>query len=489
MRFRCWLLFPLAGVGLGNFRFFFPGFRDHVGQSVSPIHPESDLLWVACELGLVGVIVVVVGISAMLIRLDIRKIIADRGMRLCAFTGVAFFLFGSLIEVSGHRLGTALLALVIYGIAQPEFPKLRESVILPIVSRIAGVLFILAGGVWMWNFATGNPITSNEIIRYSRASHGELVALEGDEAALKERIDAYVARYPLVEPLLEHQAIGVLRVDQDIEKADAILRSVQKLKPQSPDPAIRHGVYMLPHNFELSLTHWITAMERANGSERRVFSDILRSVPSSEYPRLRDLTFDNPELQFILLSRLRSQHREFSRMLGLELAINPSMDGFSSEQKQALLWHYSELNGATYLQRLLRVHPELGSENWSLRSIIAASLGDFKEASRLAIMNLPEPEMVDLTRKRTYTSIHTEYRLDQKDPLKLIALVQKHKEDGTYLKAAAAIELGIERNVRHEYLDFQLPVMHFYLGNYETAWNRFRGLIRSELAWAPYLIQ
>jgi hypothetical protein len=481
--------FPISGVGLGNFRYFFPAFRDQVGVSVAPIHPESDLLWVACELGLVGLLIIIVGVSAMLMRLDIRKMISDRGSRLCAFVAVCFFLFGSLIEVSGHRLGSVLLAVVLYGIAQPEKPRLRESRFLAWFSRFVGVGFWILAGFWIHKVTTGEPITSSEVIRYASASHGELLNLAKDEAELKERIDSYVKRYPLMSSLLDHQAVGLLRTGESVDRADTIFRSVQKLKPKAVDPCIRHGVYMLPYSFDLALSYWTLGMQRSSGNEQRVFSEVLRNVPKDAYEKLRDLTFDNPELQFILLSRIRSQKREYSRMLGLELAINPGLEGFASEQKQALLWQYTRINGATFLQRLLSIHPELGSENWSLRSILAAANGDYKEASRLAIMNLPEPEMVELTRGRTYTAIHAEYRMDQDDPLKLIALVQKHKEDGTYLKAAAAIELGIERNVRHEYLDFQLPLMHFYLGNYEESWKGFEEIIRQNLKWAPYLIE
>jgi O-antigen ligase/Flp pilus assembly protein TadD len=63
---------PLLGVGLGNWQFLYPAFSrgDQVNVSASPSRPHNDLLWVASELGLLGllaflVILIVVGRMAL----------------------------------------------------------------------------------------------------------------------------------------------------------------------------------------------------------------------------------------------------------------------------------------------------------------------------------------------------------------------------------------------------------------------------------------
>ena len=478
---RMALTFPIFGVGLGNFRYFFPYFMNSASTPQSIFHPESDFLWVWTELGLVGLLLVVVGVVLLLARLDLKDLYRSKGIRLTGFVAICMFLLASLIEVSGHRLGTAMIALLVYGLIQPEHAKLYTIGFLSWVSRVVGALFLLLGGVWIFFMATHRPITSSEVLDLSREDLTEIYNTVPEDS-IETIIDNWLRRYPMAASL--HNLKGIQAVTagntaRAIEGFDA----AHALNPVWWKPYINHGIYIYRLDFDTALRYWRSGLQLAGDRNIEAFKFVADRLPPERIAELRDLTFGDRDLQFFYFAKLRNMSVDFSKELGLELAINPELNGFSSEQKQALLWRFSQINGPMMLQRLLDRYPSLGTENWSIRSVVRAGQGMFKDASRLAVMNYPEPEMIDLTKSRTLTAIRTDYLLDSTDPLKVIALVQQQKAIGNYNDAMITLEVSRGKGVKHPYLDYQLALVYFHLGKYEEAWKKFETIINNSIDW------
>lgn len=122
---------PLVGVGLGQFRYLFPQYRSIPAAPVGILHPESDWLWWAAELGLVGLALIVLGTGSLLLQLrrPSRKdpshlssgdAALDRLYRHSALAALVPFFVHSLVDVGAHRLGTVALALILYALALPQ---------------------------------------------------------------------------------------------------------------------------------------------------------------------------------------------------------------------------------------------------------------------------------------------------------------------------------------------------------------------------------
>lgn len=121
-----------TGVGVGQFQYVFPQYRTIPAAPVGILHPESDWLWWAAELGMVGLVIIVVGFGALLYRLrqpnqnnDINSMgptnpVIDRLYRQIALAAVIPFFVHSLVDVGAHRLGTVSLAIVLYVLALPQ---------------------------------------------------------------------------------------------------------------------------------------------------------------------------------------------------------------------------------------------------------------------------------------------------------------------------------------------------------------------------------
>ncbi len=474
--------FPVFGVGLGNFRYFFPFFMEHTFTSQAIHHPESDLLWVCTELGLVGFILVLIAIVLMIRRLDPVDIYRSKGIRLIGFVAISMFLFASLIEVSGHRLGTVLLALLIYALIQPGDASLHALPGVKHLSRAIGVLWLILAGVWGFSLYQNRPFVSSEIFRY--VQHDPNVLFDADPPEVwSQRLDQWIERYPMVPALHNAKAVTALAVG-DVERAIEGFDRSHQLNPVWWRPYMNHGLYLQDFDFDTSLRYFMGGMQVARSSGIEAFEFVAPRVRPERFPELRDLTYGSRNLQFLYFARLRNMPIEYSRELGLELAINPELDGFSSEQKQSLLWRFCEINGPEMLRRLMDRYPVLGKENWTVRAQLKAGEGDFREASRLALMNYPEPDMIDLTKARTLAAIRTEYLQDSNDPLKVIALVQKHKIDGNYAEALISLEVARQKGFKLPYLRYQTALVLFHLEKYEEAWTHFERMIWEQLRWS-----
>lgn len=489
IRVRIWmdatrmaLAFPILGVGLGNFRYFFPYFIDSVSTPQAIYHPESDFLWVWTELGLVGLLLVIAAIVFLFIRLDPKDVRESKGVRLAGFVAIFMFLLASLIEVSGHRLGTAMMALLIYGLIQPEHAKFHKIKGLKWASRGVGAMLMILALSWIYLMVIKIPVVSSQVFAFSEKRLSEIYETY-DPESFDHEIDRWLQRYPMVAVLHDLKGISAI-TSGNLERAVEGFDSAHALNPVWWKPYINHGIYIYSFDFDTALRYWRTGLSLAGNQNVEALEFIIGRIPSTRIVELRDLTYGDRDLQFFFLSKLRRRPIDYSKEMGLELAINPELNGFSSEQKQALLWSFSEINGPAMLRRLLDRYPSLGTENWSIRSLLRAGEGAYKDAARLAVMNYPEPQMIDLTKGRTQTAIRTEYLLDSKDPLKVIALVQKQKQDGNYEDAIVTLEISRGKGVSHPYLEYQRALVNFHLGQYEESWNIFKRIIERSIDWS-----
>ncbi|MCG8526191.1 MAG: O-antigen ligase family protein [Opitutales bacterium] len=476
--------FPVFGVGLGNFRYFYPMFQDLVGVDGSIFHPESDLLWVWTELGLVGVILVLFIFSLLIIRLDPKDVNYSKGIRLTGFVALLLYLFTFIFEVSSHRIGTALLAVVLYGIIQHDHVKTYSSSILWVFSRLMGLGMLILGGIWTFNVTQHRPFTIEDIRESCSRPLAEQLE-EMDPDTLLQKVTEWKKRAPLMYQL--HQLEGMLAVykGEDIERAKKAFDICHDLKPLFWEPMIYHGLYVHVQDYDLAMDYWARALQLSGESSSDVFKKISGSVSKEYYARLKPLTEISGSIDWDLLYRFyllfKNDPVAFSRQIGVELAINGELNGFSSEQKQTLFWLFGKHSGTAPLKRLMNRFPVLGSENWTLKAQIAEGDQNFREAARLALINLPPEEMIDLTSGRVISAIRTEYLLDSEDPLKLIALVQKQIQTGLYEDAMVTIEVGRNRGVTSDYLNYELAKIYFQLDKPEEAWTIYRKMIENSI--------
>src|SRR6266513_286878 len=136
---------PWCGIGFGNFESIFAIFRDASLSGPRALHPESDWLWLWTELGWPAVLLTIVGIALLVSRVFPLREGTNQGYRLAALIAALLFAFHGIVDVSGHRVGTAFAAVFLLGLSLHRPLSLKMSQWMPILFRVLGLILLAAG--------------------------------------------------------------------------------------------------------------------------------------------------------------------------------------------------------------------------------------------------------------------------------------------------------------------------------------------------------
>ncbi len=141
---------PLLGAGMGNFRSLFSSVRHHFWSTSEAVHPESDWLWGAADVGWLGPVIVLVLILWWIVHCLPFAYGSARAFRIAGLIcGIAFAVHG-IVDVSAHRLGT-LFPRPLFSPAFRFIPifcfLLRAGVRL--LFRLAGFGLLIVSGSWV----------------------------------------------------------------------------------------------------------------------------------------------------------------------------------------------------------------------------------------------------------------------------------------------------------------------------------------------------
>ena len=106
---------PLFGVGLGNFEPVFTSLREISADQNRTIHPESDWLWMAVEMGWGAPLFLLFGLSWWTTQCLPFALKSGESLRRAAMVAVVMFIVHGFVDVSGHRLGSIGVAILLCG--------------------------------------------------------------------------------------------------------------------------------------------------------------------------------------------------------------------------------------------------------------------------------------------------------------------------------------------------------------------------------------
>src|SRR6266513_641347 len=129
---------PWCGIGLGNFDEVFAVFRDVSLTSARTIHPESDWFWLWVEAGWPAVVLTIAGIVLFVWRVFPLREGTNQRFRVAALIAALLFALHGIVDVSGHRVGTAFAAVFLLGLSQRRPLSLKTSRWMPILFRFVG---------------------------------------------------------------------------------------------------------------------------------------------------------------------------------------------------------------------------------------------------------------------------------------------------------------------------------------------------------------
>jgi len=251
---------PAVGTGIGNFEAIFPQFREASLSDERVIHPESDWLWMASEMGWLSILFCVVGIGGLLIREVHSSTRREKELRMTGLLALAAFLVNSIIDVPGHRLGTILPILVLASLCTRPGLFGEGATVLSWTSRIFGIGLVAFGVVLL---GEANLKTQTQ-----------LAIAAADSVRMEEAASESLVRTPLSWSL--YVIGGYANVHQGKWlQAIADFRDALVLEPKLAIVPFNEGRAWVGLNSALALAAWKEALRRSLPEER---GDLYRQM-------------------------------------------------------------------------------------------------------------------------------------------------------------------------------------------------------------------
>ncbi|MDD5351017.1 MAG: O-antigen ligase family protein [Chthoniobacteraceae bacterium] len=418
---------PLAGVGLGNYRYLSQQYRDaSLSQSLA-IHSDSSWILIAAEAGLPAAAAALALVIIAFLRLRGCRNHPSWSIRWASATAVALFVGHCAIDVPAHRAATLLPALFLAGLAfrQPSSQRSAQRTIrAPKATRlffiVAGAGYMMAGA-WLGGWLPG---PEPQLPSAEAASTPKLMFALYQQGRTEEAIglaQKALSRTPLdTELYFQRGIMELIFVDTD-QTVDSLFAINRLLEPHFIRTAVRQANAWLHVDPERSFSLFADAMDRAREQDRRsdshaardTFALILQST--AQVPDLADraqsLIQNDPELLLLWVSQ--ASPGSFYLALNQILENDPALSKWPAENQLKLLRVWYKKGSRLALKAYLRANPLLGNVAWPILAGDLAHEGKYAEAWQLATMNLAVDEPGSFTENQSADDLRTAYTIHQ----------------------------------------------------------------------------
>jgi O-antigen ligase len=373
---------PWCGIGFGNFESIFATFRDASLSGPRALYPESDWLWLWTELGWPAVVLTIVGIALLVSRVFPLREGTNQGYRLAALIAVLLFALHGIVDVSGHRVGTAFAAIFLIGLSGYRPLTLKKSQWMSILFRFVGLVLLVAG-LSLVVAARGEKLLPGSV---GVSSAKQLSAVADTERNFSETI-ALTTRAlqwaPLDWQLYLTRAIAEVELKQPTNAVDDFRRA-RFLEPIAYEVALAEGNAWLPYRPVLAVTAWREALRRAGPLRPGVYASMLSntSLRTPEVSRiLEGIGLSEHDLALPYLNRVSDA--AFNRALAQLLRNDPNLQSFSETEKLALFASWSERGDPEEISQAIEEHPDWLRYAWLGMAKYKSSKNDFRAAYEL----------------------------------------------------------------------------------------------------------
>src|SRR5207302_5428990 len=114
-------------------------FRNASCANARALHPEGDWLWLGSELGWPGVVLAIAAIALIVRRVFPLQEGTNQRYRLATLIAALLFAIHGVVDVSGHRVGSAFAGIFLLGLSLHRPLCLKTSCLLPIFFSVVGI--------------------------------------------------------------------------------------------------------------------------------------------------------------------------------------------------------------------------------------------------------------------------------------------------------------------------------------------------------------
>jgi len=371
---------PWCGIGLGNFDAVFAMFRDASLTSSRTIHPESDWFWLGVELGWPAVLLAIAGIVLLIRRVFPLQEGTNQRFRLAALIAAVLFVLHGLVDVSGHRIGTAFTGIFLFAMALRRPAQLRPSAWIPWVFRLVGILLLVSGISWLVATRYELPLPGAvgvevEMRKASAASEGR------NFSETIQRTTRALEWAPLRWQLYFARALGKVGAKQPASDVLDDFRRARFLEPNAFEVPYEEGIVWLTTEPSLALAAWEEALRRVGSQKLEMYGHML-ALASQRNPTVRrgleEIGMTHHDLALVYLQGAAGAG--FTTALHRFLEHDPTLQSFSSDEKIKFFSLWAERGDLNELARAVETHPEWMNHAWRAMAKYHAKRNDFRSA-------------------------------------------------------------------------------------------------------------
>ena len=464
---------PLTGHGLGNFSAVFPQYRSGAAVAQPSAAPDSDVLWLTAEAGLLGLLLLV----GLLLAYFARCAGFNRGpsgrYRLVALAALIVFILNALVDVSGHQPGTVYFAILLAALALPSPNRWRAS-FHPRLWQICGGFLVLFGLAWGLAGLTGLPL-------YSKIAIAKYQAAAQQDASAS---DQWIARQPLNWRAYHQRATKILSDSGDLEAAAADFGRARFVEPTLGVVVLEEGFAWVPYDTTRALAAWREVFSRKFEAREGVYSRMLAAVEGdrdllaglSELSEL-DLEFRVEFLQFL-------SGDDLMRELRRERESDPNLSAYTLGQRSAILEKWIHAGDKQAAEGFLRDNESSLNRPWWLWSLLRKEQAQFEEAVNYIRGAIAPPDLPEVTLKGLpLDRLKREFAISPDDMVKGTDLLRSYIEQGNFQEIRDVTEMMIaaKKDVP-KYVTYWHAESYYHLRDYIESWFQYERYLK--LLWS-----
>lgn len=391
---------PWLGVGLGNFDAVFPLATTHHEPRSRFLHPESDLLWLLAEGGLLTLV------PCALVLLWIFNATGpwfgkknkdkasrhDRKLRNAAAIGFGLGVLHGIFDVPNHGLGYALFMALLAGVAiRPRRLRLPSGLIESITLRSAGLAILALGAVWI-GISLGHPYLLGSSAAQALRLRANDLASSGSPAGALPLMDRAIQMSPMDFKLYYERARIRLALGQRKEEALLDFSRSRMLDPHYAAMCYTEGVFWLDFEPAFSVIGWRAYLQRYPKSAPGIYGYYRMMLNHANlHPQLREPLWHlatTVELKLDFLEGVRTRE-EFDRCLRDILSSQPNLDGLQTTQRERLFEIWYQHGDQAALIAALETNRKWRDDGWRILAEHYARNSEFEKACQTVVPYLP----------------------------------------------------------------------------------------------------
>ncbi len=461
------------GVGLGNFDALFALFRNASLSFNRPIHPESDVLWLATELGPFAILLLLV------VTFSFCKRLFPLGTHLSSLRSAAFAVtctvgLHAFVDVSLHRPGTFFSALFVIALGLHVRPTATSARFAHPALRLLGAVLIISS-LWFASQVWGEkgPPGTHMLERHL------LTAIELREAGHSDLAEAHVAAAQRIAPLdwRSHREKGLLLANGPRwTEAARAFRLVRRLEPGNVwIPLSEIWAWLNSARPQMAIHGIVECVKReAFDTERADLAAVfifLRSQPKIANELLERLA-DYPAQALALINGAQIVGPPAVATAAAWVARDPELRSLSDDLRRNVF----EILWQDPAHRIRILHGFARQEKWTRPTwpLIArneAEAGDHKLAVEILRKNLTPPALPPRDSKRDRRQLERDLQINGANYAAAYQLLDVYCELGLFEDAAALCEKMLADPHTPGYWRFLHGEVEIQRGRWEAAWQ------------------